>query len=61
MAKGKATAPAGTGGKGETKITRCSCSHEYQDQKYGKGMRVHNPTASNPPRHRCTVCGSEKS
>ena len=38
-------------------IRRCSCSHEYQDKKYGKGNRVHNPGAKG---YKCTVCGNVK-
>jgi len=41
-------------------ILRCdSCKkHEYQDQKYGDMMRVHNPKASTKDGGwRCTVCG----
>jgi len=44
-----------------TKIVKCSCEHEFQDKKYGKGMRVFNETAkTNPTVWRCTVCGKEK-
>lgn len=44
-------------------IKKCSCEKlpdgrnaaaEFQDQKYGKGNRVHNPTIKKGPR--CTVC-----
>lgn len=44
-----------------TKISNCSCAHEFQDQKYGKGMRVFNALISKPGQVRCTVCGSQKS
>lgn len=40
-------------------ILRCTCEHEYQDEKYGKGMRVHNERAKDPKspqEYRCTVC-----
>ena len=37
------------------KILPCGCEHEYQDKKYGKGMRVHNFTAKTET-WRCTVC-----
>jgi hypothetical protein len=31
---------------------------EYQDKKYGKGIRVHNPCGGkNRDKVRCTVCG----
>ncbi len=45
------------------KILKCSCKHEYQDKKYGKGNRVHNALASKSGRlqeYRCTVCGDVK-
>lgn len=35
-------------------IKLCTCEHEYQDQKYGKGRRVWNPTSKG---RCCTVCG----
>jgi hypothetical protein len=35
-------------------IMKCSCEHEYQDQKYGLEMRVHNPMMNG--QYRCTVC-----
>lgn len=42
-------------------IKRCTCTHEYQDKKYGKGMRVMNQTAEvRPVTYRCTVCEKEK-
>ena len=43
-----------------TAITTCNCEHEYQDKKYGKGMRVHNETNKVPTTYRCTVCGKVK-
>lgn len=42
-----------------TKIIRCSCPHEYQDQRYGKGRRVMNPTRKGDDKkkqYRCSVC-----
>lgn len=42
--------------KVSTSVLKCSCTHEYQDQKYGKGMRVKNGTQKGT--HRCTVCGA---
>lgn len=49
------------------KILDCGCSGgdgaKYQDEKYGKFKRVHNPcreAASKEPSYRCTVCGNEK-
>lgn len=38
------------------KIKACMCKNEYQDLKYGKALRVHNPCAKG---WRCTVCGKE--
>lgn len=40
-------------------ILPCSCKHEFQDQRYGRGMRVANPSRKSPPMWRCTVCGKE--
>ncbi len=39
-----------------TVIKSCTCKHEYQDTKYGKGMRVKNSMHGG---YRCTVCGKE--
>lgn len=39
-----------------TEIKKCSCEHGYQDQKYGKGQRVHNKTTKG---WRCSVCKKE--
>jgi len=38
-------------------IASCTCSHEFQDRKYGRGMRVFNEGKTN---YRCTVCKSTK-
>lgn len=41
----------------------CSCPHPFQESRYGKDKRLHNPTLK---KHgdsflwRCTVCGKEK-
>jgi len=45
------------------KIAPCTCRHEYQDEKYGKGMRVFNPRMPSGKLGgwRCTVCGRETS
>ena len=40
-------------------IKKCTCSHAYQDQKYGSKMRVANQMAKETPTWRCTVCGKE--
>jgi len=42
-------------------ILRCSCTHPYQDEKYGRHMRAHNQTRKNDGQsYRCTVCGEMK-
>jgi len=41
-----------------TEVKKCSCRSEYQDQKYGQGMRVHNTVkVKSGTEYRCTVCG----
>lgn len=43
----------------KTGIFRCTCQHEYQDKRYGKKMRVHNPKKKKVgeiQKWRCTVC-----
>jgi hypothetical protein len=45
-------------------IHKCTCKHEYQDETYGKGMRVFNKMKEKGPgelRYRCTVCKHELS
>lgn len=37
-------------------ILRCTCKHEFQDKRYGKGKRVFNKTTTG---YRCTVCKRE--
>lgn len=37
-------------------VKRCYCENAFQDEKYGKGMRVCNKTANG---YRCTVCGKD--
>lgn len=32
--------------------------NKYQDETYGKNMRVHNPCGTNRTKYRCTVCGN---
>ena len=42
-------------------IKRCDCESKYQDERYGKGLRVHNLCgAKNKDKARCTVCGRER-
>ena len=51
-----------------TAILKCGnagCRSEYQDERYGKGMRVHNEgrkdsKASSLGLYSCTVCGSRR-
>lgn len=38
-------------------IHKCNCKHEYQDEKYGPGMRVHVATTKDGT-WRCTVCNT---
>ena len=43
-------------------VKSCTCKHDYQDKKYGKGKRVANPTTrsiGNKTIYRCTVCKKE--
>lgn len=43
---------------------QCNCKHEFQDETYGKGMRLHNVSQKKGDktlRKKCTVCGSIKS
>ena len=43
------------------RILSCSCNHPFQDERFGKGKRYHNPTRKDPPPiYRCTVCSNEK-
>lgn len=45
-----------------TAVKRCTCKHEYQDKKYGRGLRVYNTfkAKNGNMRGRCTVCKAEK-
>jgi len=40
-----------------TKINQCNCASVYQNELYGKNMRVHN---ENNKGLKCTVCGNQK-
>lgn len=42
----------------DPKVMPCNCRSEYQDQKHGQGMRLHNPRKANT--WACTVCGNVK-
>lgn len=37
------------------KVIKCTCAHSYQDELYGPGNRIANPTAHG--QYTCTVCG----
>ncbi len=39
-----------------TQLIKCNCKSEFQDEKYGYGVRVGNCTAQS--QYRCTVCGT---
>lgn len=46
-----------------SEVKPCKCKNEYQDQKYGKGMRVHNKARDRQGEftvNRCTVCNTER-
>lgn len=38
-------------------IKKCTCKHEFQDQAYGRGNRVH--TTDKKGELHCTVCGED--
>lgn len=40
-------------------IKSCTCNHEFQDARYGKGMRVFNYQPGKG-KVRCSVCGTVK-
>ncbi len=45
-------------------ILYCTCSHKFQDERYGHGRRVHNetkPLTGMAKQYRCTVCDRVKS
>lgn len=47
-----------------TKVVRCNCYSVYQDDTYGKGLRVANKVVTppnSPAQFRCTVCGQVRS
>lgn len=47
----------------ETRILKCTCKHEFQDERYGKGKRVHNkkkPVAAGISEWECTVCSKRR-
>ena len=42
---------------GKTATRQCVCANAFQDERYGKQMRVHNVGKG---KVHCTVCGTEK-
>ena len=40
-----------------SKIMACGCTHQNQDELYGKGMRLWNRLGDSDS-YRCTVCGN---
>lgn len=47
-----------------TKIIKCNCEHKFQDETYGKYMRVHNSCGKidnkTTIKYRCSVCNNIK-
>lgn len=43
-------------------VADCSCKHDFQDERYGKGRRVHILIVKKSQQavKRCTVCAKEK-
>lgn len=43
-------------------ILRCSCLSDFQDKRYGLGLRLFNQGKASPGSrlYRCTVCGNER-
>ena len=41
-----------------TVIKACTCNSEYQDKRYGAGLRAHN-LCKKGEKARCTVCSKE--
>ena len=42
---------------------KCTCKSEFQDEFYGKGIRLFNTCVDNKGKitaYRCTVCGKEQ-
>lgn len=52
--------------RAKPEVIRCNCKHDFQDTKYGPGMRLMNPTSKQadakggPTVYRCTVCSQER-
>jgi hypothetical protein len=43
-----------------TKIIKCDCKSEFQDEQYGKGNRLHNIGGKFGEKAFCTVCSPRK-
>lgn len=44
-----------------TKELKCTCKSEFQDELYGKGIRLFNELGTNKGKctgYKCTVCGN---
>ena len=55
----KPTTTQAASAKYGTVVKTCTCNSEYQDKRYGVGLRVHN-LCSKGEKARCTVCTKEK-
>lgn len=42
----------------EAIIRKCTCNHEFQDNEYGKGMRLFT-VGDKSGEAKCTVCGKK--
>ena len=43
---------------GRVVLKKCKCKHAFQDERYNKGIRVHNTCKEG--KARCTVCSDVK-
>lgn len=50
------------GKQNQQAVMDCACKHDFQDERYGKGRRVHNVVIKKGQAagKRCTACGKEK-
>lgn len=52
---------SGNKASNSTKIAKCNCNHEFQDERYGRNMRLMNQApikGGNMDRYKCTVCSA---
>ena len=43
-----------------TEVLQCTCKSEFQDELYGKELRLMNTVGKDKPNgYRCTVCNKE--